>query len=79
MLSLSVLFNKCIVIKFCVFFRLNGSSKSMQTNMKCFICRVLGTPTEDTWPGVSQLPEFKVFTQFVRFTPRPLFHAKYIS
>jgi len=24
------------------------------------ICRVLGTPTEDTWPGVSQLPEFKV-------------------
>jgi len=21
---------------------------------------VLGTPTEDTWPGVSQLPEFKV-------------------
>jgi hypothetical protein len=24
------------------------------------IFKLLGTPTEDTWPGVSQLPEFKV-------------------
>lgn len=28
------------------------------------IFRVLGTPTESTWPGVSQLPEFKPFPVF---------------
>ena len=33
---------------------------SVNTKLKYFVCRVLGTPTEDTWPGVSQLPEFKV-------------------
>ena len=25
------------------------------------IFRVLRTPTEDLWPGVTQLPDFKVF------------------
>ncbi len=25
------------------------------------IFKLLGTPTEDTWPGMSQLPEFKQF------------------
>lgn len=23
------------------------------------ICRLLGTPTEETWPGVTSLPDFK--------------------
>lgn len=26
----------------------------------CHVCfRILGTPTEDTWPGVYDLPDFK--------------------
>lgn len=24
------------------------------------MCRLLGTPMEDTWPGVTQLPDYKV-------------------
>lgn len=28
------------------------------------IFKLLGTPTEDSWPGVSQLPEFKVLFPF---------------
>ena len=27
------------------------------------IFRVLRTPTEDLWPGVTQLPDFKVVTE----------------
>ena len=34
-----------------------GSSISDQLQR---IFKVLGTPTEETWPGVSQLPEYKV-------------------
>lgn len=30
------------------------------------IFKVLGTPTEDTWPKVSQLPEYKVNKQNTR-------------
>ena len=28
------------------------------------IFKLLGTPTEDTWPGMSQLPEFKQFPMY---------------
>jgi len=34
------------------------------------IFKVLGTPTETTWPGVTQLPDFKV--SFPKFTAKPL-------
>lgn len=34
------------------------------------IFRVLGTPTEQRWPGVSQLPDFK--PTFPRWQPQPL-------
>ena len=32
--------------------------------------RVLGTPTDETWPGVTELPDFK--PNFPRWTQRPL-------
>jgi serine/threonine protein kinase len=35
------------------------------------IFRVLGTPTEETWPGVSQLPDFKA--SFPLWAPGALF------
>ena len=28
------------------------------------IFKLLGTPTDDTWPGMSQLPEFKQFPMY---------------
>jgi hypothetical protein len=28
------------------------------------IFKLLGTPSEDTWPGMSQLPEFKQFPMY---------------
>lgn len=31
------------------------------------IFKVLGTPTEETWPGVSKLPEYKVFPTVLGF------------
>ena len=34
------------------------------------IFRTVGTPTEDTWPGVSKLPDFKC--SFPEWSPRPL-------
>ena len=34
------------------------------------IFRVLGTPTEETWPGVHELPDFK--DAFPKWAPRPL-------
>ena len=38
------------------------------------IFKLLGTPTDDTWPGISQLPEFKVVTQWWKVT---LYYANY--
>lgn len=35
------------------------------------IFRLLGTPTEDTWPGVLALPEFRAYN-FPRYLPQPL-------
>ncbi|KAM8998775.1 cyclin-dependent kinase 18 isoform 2-T2 [Sarcophilus harrisii] len=35
------------------------------------IFRLLGTPTEDTWPGVTSLPEFRAYN-FPRYKPQPL-------
>lgn len=32
------------------------------------IFKLLGTPTEDTWPGVSQLPEYKPYQMYVSNT-----------
>lgn len=29
------------------------------------IFKILGTPTEDSWPGVSQLPDYKPFPIYV--------------
>lgn len=29
------------------------------------IFKVLGTPTEETWPGVTQLPDYKPFPIYV--------------
>jgi len=32
-----------------------------------FLCRLLGTPNEDVWPGVSTLPDYKTtFPQWSR-------------
>ena len=33
-------------------------------------CRILGTPTEETWPGVNQLPDFK--PNFPHWSPKDL-------
>lgn len=43
------------------------------------ISRVLGTPTEDNWPGVSALPDFK--TDFPQWQPEELISVlgKYID
>ncbi|XP_027727085.1 cyclin-dependent kinase 18 isoform X3 [Vombatus ursinus] len=35
------------------------------------IFRLLGTPTEETWPGVTSLPEFRNYN-FPRYKPQPL-------
>ncbi|XP_068930781.1 cyclin-dependent kinase 18 isoform X1 [Petaurus breviceps papuanus] len=35
------------------------------------IFRLLGTPTEETWPGVTSLPEFRGYN-FPRYKPQPL-------
>ncbi|EGV92805.1 Serine/threonine-protein kinase PCTAIRE-3 [Cricetulus griseus] len=35
------------------------------------IFRLLGTPTEETWPGVMSLPEFRAYN-FPRYLPQPL-------
>uniref|UniRef100_A0A8C6CVQ3 cyclin-dependent kinase n=1 Tax=Moschus moschiferus TaxID=68415 RepID=A0A8C6CVQ3_MOSMO len=35
------------------------------------IFRLLGTPTEETWPGVMALPEFRAYS-FPRYLPQPL-------
>jgi hypothetical protein len=32
---------------------------SLVCNKTTFFCRVLKTPTEEIWPGVSKLPEYK--------------------
>lgn len=32
-------------------------------------CRVLGTPDESSWPGVSSLPDYK--TSFPKWRPQP--------
>ena len=33
------------------------------------IFKLLGTPCEDSWPGVSQLPDFKQFPLYPANTP----------
>lgn len=38
------------------------------------IFRTLGTPTEETWPGVHELPDFK--DSFPKWSPRPLEEAR---
>lgn len=36
-------------------------------------CRILGTPTEDVWPGVTSYPDFKSsFPKWSRNTDAPL-------
>jgi cell cycle related kinase len=37
----------------------------------CQVLRVLGTPSEETWPGMSELPDFKKIL-FPEITPIPL-------
>jgi len=37
------------------------------------IFRILGTPTEETWPGISQYPDYK--TSFPTWSPQPLKNA----
>ena len=41
------------------------------------IFRVLGTPTEETWPGVHELPDFK--DAFPKWAPRPLQEVPLLS
>ena len=38
------------------------------------IFRTLGTPTEATWPGVSELPDYK--DSFPKWHPRPMQEAR---
>ena len=38
------------------------------------IFRTLGTPSEETWPGVHDLPDFK--DSFPKWSPRPLEEAR---
>jgi len=35
-------------------------------------CRLLGTPTEETWPGVTSLPDFK--SAFPKWPPKVYSH-----
>ena len=50
----------------------------MKNEVKVCNCRVLGTPTEDTWPGVSQLPEFKVLMHLLILVLCLVFWAIYV-
>jgi len=59
----------------CIFFEMAsgrplfaGSAVDEQLHL---IVKLLGTPTELTWPGVSQLHEFTVY-EFPRYRPEPL-------
>jgi len=45
-----------------------GSAVDEQLHL---IVKLLGTPTELTWPGVSQLHEFMAY-EFPRYKPEPL-------
>ncbi len=38
------------------------------------IFRVLGTPTDATWPGVSELPDYK--DTFPKWAPKPMHEAR---
>ncbi|KAJ3326736.1 Cyclin-dependent kinase catalytic subunit [Blyttiomyces sp. JEL0837] len=40
------------------------------------IFRILGTPTEETWAGISQLPDYK--ETFPRWSPQPLSQANFL-
>jgi cell cycle related kinase len=37
----------------------------------CYVLKILGTPNEETWPGVSQLPDYNKIT-FVDMSPVPI-------
>lgn len=39
-------------------------------NVLCCFHRILGTPTNDTWPGVQDLPDFK--QNFPHWNPKDL-------
>ncbi|VDN09487.1 unnamed protein product [Dibothriocephalus latus] len=39
---------------------------SANSQFGVFVSRLLGTPTEATWPGVTDLPEYKTFTVYPR-------------
>lgn len=42
-------------------------STSYSMSHLIFLCRLLGTPNEDVWPGVSSLPDYKTtFPQWSR-------------
>jgi len=42
-------------------------STSYSMSRLIFLCRLLGTPNEDVWPGVSSLPDYKTtFPQWSR-------------
>lgn len=42
---------------------------------KLFFDQVVGTPTEATWPGVSQLPNYRKCCQHAFYRPRRLVAA----
>lgn len=41
-----------------IFFNVDDIFKNLSLN----ILKLLGTPTEETWPGMTQLPDYKVIT-----------------
>ena len=41
------------------------------------IFRTLGTPTEATWPGVSELPDYK--DSFPKWHPRPMQEVRFLK
>lgn len=41
-----------------IFFIVDDILKNLSLN----ILKLLGTPTEETWPGMTQLPDYKVIT-----------------
>ena len=53
--------------------------RSSQLPQNAHSCRLLGTPDEDTWPGVSNLPDFKpTFPQW-RATGKAFKESQYSS
>jgi len=81
-LYLCVLFQTCVALLFCVyrgvgciFYEMGsghalfpGSSVDEQLQL---IFKMLGTPSEATWPGITQIEEFRAYG-FARYRPEPL-------